>query len=248
MIRSDEQALEEKLQLAEEALERGERMAVANRFAGAIMHEVNNPLEAITNLVFLTKLNAGNQAQVLENVETIEQQLSILGGVTRRSLKFHHEHSTLTECDLVEVAKSALKIHANKIGRHHISVEPLFCESANAFIYEAEILQVISNLLLNALEALSTCENNRRLLIRVSQTGTAAHITIADSGPGIPEPFTRNLFQAYRTSKPSGTGLGLWISKRIIDRHHGNIRLRTSRKVGLSGTAFRVSIPLARAA
>jgi signal transduction histidine kinase len=248
MSRSEEQTLQEKLQLAEEALERSERMAVANRFAGAIMHEVNNPLEAITNLVFLTKLNAGDRAQVLENMETIDQQLSTLGAVTRRSLKFHHDHSILTECDLVEVAKSALKIHADKIRRHHISVDPLFCESARAFIYEAEILQVISNLLLNALEALSTCTNNRRLLIRVAQTGATAHITIADSGPGIPESFKRNLFQAYQTSKPSGTGLGLWISKRIIDRHHGNIRLKTSRRAGLSGTAFRVSIPLAKAA
>jgi signal transduction histidine kinase len=211
MSQSVEQTLREKLQLAQGALERNERMAVANRFAGAIMHEVNNPLEAITNLVFLTKLNAGNRAQVLENMETIEKQLSMLGGVTRRSLKFHHDHSTLTECDLVEVAKSALKIHAEKIIRHHVSVEPLFCASAKAFIYEAEILQVISNLLLNALEALSTCDNNRRLLVRVTQTGPAGHITIADSGPGIPEHFKQNLFEAYRTSKPSGTGLGLWI-------------------------------------
>jgi signal transduction histidine kinase len=248
MSRSEVQTLREKVQRAEEALERSERMAVANRFAGAIMHEVNNPLEAITNLVFLTRLNAGNRAQVLENMDTIEQQLSILGGVTRQSLKFHHDHSPRAECDLVDVAKSALKIHADKISRHHISVEPLFCESASAFIYEAEILQVISNLLLNALEALSTCENHRRLLIRVAQTRCAAHITIADSGPGIPEHFKQNLFEAYRTSKPSGTGLGLWISKRIIDRHNGCIRLRTSRRSGSSGTTFRVSIPLTQTA
>jgi len=223
-------------------------MAVANRFAGAIMHEVNNPLEAITNLVFLTKLNAGNPARVLENMETIDQQLSILGRVTRQSLKFHHDHSALTECDLVEVAKSALKIHADKIGRHHVSVEPLFCASAKALIYEAEILQVISNLLLNALEALSASQDSRRLLIRVTESGPAAHITIADSGPGIPEHFKHNLFEAYRTSKPAGTGLGLWISKRIIDRHRGSIRLKSSRTIGSSGTTFRVSIPLARVA
>src|SRR5580700_9244599 len=102
MSRSEVQTLREKVQRAEEALERSERMAVANRFAGAIMHEVNNPLEAIINLVFLTKLNVGDRTQLLENMETIEEQLSILGGVTRRSLKFHRDHSTLTECDLVE--------------------------------------------------------------------------------------------------------------------------------------------------
>src|SRR3984957_1134310 len=110
MSQSAEQTLREKLQLAEEALERSERLAVANRFAGAIMHEGNNPLEAITNLVFLTRLNAGNRAQVHENMDTIEQQPSILGCVTRQSLKSHRDHSPRAECDLGDVAKSVLKI------------------------------------------------------------------------------------------------------------------------------------------
>jgi signal transduction histidine kinase len=152
--KSNEQMLQERLDLAERALEKSERLAVASRYAGAIMHEVNNPLEAITNLVYLTKTQKEDSAQVLDNMLVIEEQLQILGKVTRQALTFHREHTDARECDLVEIAESALKLHADKLHRHGITVDRQFRGPASANVFGSEILQVISNLVLNAVDAL----------------------------------------------------------------------------------------------
>jgi signal transduction histidine kinase len=112
MEKANEQTLRERLNQAEAALERSERLAVANSHAGAIMHEVNNPLEAITNLVYLTKLHKDRPDQVLGNMLVIEEQLKTLGRATSQALTFHREHAEAKKFDLVDIAESALRLHA----------------------------------------------------------------------------------------------------------------------------------------
>jgi len=146
--------LEEQLARAESALERSERLAVASRFASAIMHEVNNPLEAITNLVYLTKLQKDQPEQVFENMDVIEDQLKTLARVTHQALTFHREQQTAKEIDLVAIAESALKLHSDKLIRHSIAVKRRFRGPALATVFGSEILQVVSNLILNAVEVL----------------------------------------------------------------------------------------------
>lgn len=232
--------LKARLELAERALERSERLAVANRYAGAIMHEVNNPLEAITNLVYLTK-SAKNLTQVLENMAVIEDQLKILGRVTKQALTFHREHAEAAEFDLVEIAEAALKLHFDKLNRRGIQVERRFRGPAMVRVSASQMLQVISNLVLNAVEVLSPGKG--RICVSVKRCPRCVHITIADNGPGIPEHYASHLFEPYVTSKASGTGLGLWLSTRIIRNHHGTLRFRTSRREGKTGTTFRIELP-----
>jgi signal transduction histidine kinase len=241
MEKANEQTLQERLNQAERALERSERLALANRYAGAIMHEVNNPLEAITNLVYLTKIQKGDPKQVFENMLVIEGQLETLGRVTSQALTFHREQAEAKEFDLVDIAESALRLHADKLSRHQINIDRQFQGPARATVFGSEILQVLSNLILNAVDALPRDEG--RISIRVKRSGQLVHILVSDNGEGIPDDFSSRLFEPYVTSKISGTGLGLWLSQRIISKHRGTLRFRTSQRKSRTGTSFRISLP-----
>jgi signal transduction histidine kinase len=241
MGKATEEILRDRLDQAEKALERSERLAVASRYAGAIMHEVNNPLEAITNLVYLTKIQKCDPKKVFENMCVIEEQLKTLGRVTSKALTFHRDHSDARDFDLVDIAESALRLHADKLSRHSITIDRQFRGPACATVFGSEILQVLSNLILNAVDALP--RDTGRISIRVKSSLQFIHILISDNGAGIPDKFASRLFEPYVTSKDSGTGLGLWLSKRIITKHRGTLRFRSSQKKGRTGTSFRISLP-----
>jgi signal transduction histidine kinase len=241
IMTSELDILRSRLEQAEAALARSERLVIASRYAGAIMHEVNNPLEAITNLVYLTKQQRDDPDQVVRNMEIIDEQLVTLGRVTSQALTFHRQQNEAKEVDLVEIATSAIKLHADRLARHGVVLEQRFRGPAIAKVFGTEILQVISNLLMNAIDAVPA--NEGRLLIGVKLAGNCVHICVHDSGPGIPESVVDRLFEPYATSKPAGTGLGLWLSKRIVSKHRGSLRFRTSRSRGACGTMFRISLP-----
>jgi signal transduction histidine kinase len=231
----------QKLRQLETALEECEKFGLANRYVSAIMHEVNNPLEAITNLVYITKTHRDDPAIVAENMETIEQQLAVLSKVTSQALAFHRKEVEAKEWDLVAIAESALKLHAAKIARHRATTHTRFDGHAPVRVMGTEILQVLSNLILNALDALPS--EDGRIHVRVRTRGKFVHIVIADNGSGIPAHIAPRLFEPYLTSKPRGTGLGLWLSKRIIAKHGGQLAFRSSLRDGRQGTAFRIVLP-----
>jgi signal transduction histidine kinase len=233
------ESLRLRLDQCEQALQRCEQLAVASRYAGAVMHEVNNPLAAIANLVFLTKLQAANRAQVLENMDVIETQLLTLGNVTRRVLAFHRDQGEATESDLIEIVESALKLHSERLLSSKVSLRRDFRGPAIVSVFGGEILQLISNLLLNALEALPS--EQPKLCVRVQARPNAVHITVSDNGTGMPSHVRKTLFEPYVTTKQTGTGLGLWLSQRIVDKHRGRICVRTSQREGRRGTTFRLS-------
>lgn len=234
--------LKQRLSQLEHALERCERMAVASRYAGAIMHEVNNPLEAIMNLVYLTKARKNDPTVVFGNMEIVEQQLATLSKVTSQALAFHRPQDEAKDWDLAAIAESALKLHAEKIARHGITVDSRLSRPSVTRAFGTELLQVISNLILNSIDAVP--HENGRISVRVKTRGHSIHITVSDNGTGIPEHVAQRPFEPFTTSKNEGTGFGLWLSKRIVMKHQGTLRFRTSRKEGRSGTSFRLSIPL----
>ena len=172
----------------------------------------------------------------------IEQQLAVLGRVTNQALTFHREQSEAREFDLVEIAESALKLHEDKLRRHGVTVDRKFWGPAHACVFQSEILQVLSNLILNAVDAAP--RGAGKLCIRIEARADTVGMTIADNGAGIPPEFAARLFEPYVTSKNSGTGLGLWLSKRIITKHRGTMRFRTSCRAGRQGTSFHISLPI----
>lgn len=230
-----------RLRQAEDALERCQRLSLASQYASAVMHEVNNPLEAITNLVYLTKLDRDNPEQVLAHLEVIEEQLRMLGGVTSQALTYHRTYVQAKELDLVQIAEAALKLHADKFIRHNVTVERRLRGPATAVMHGSEILQVLSNLLLNAVDVLD--RGHGRLSVRVGGNATNVYLMVSDNGPGISKEMISHLFAPYATSKKNGTGLGLCLSRRIVEKHGGTLRFRTTNRVGRSGTHFRLSLP-----
>lgn len=233
--------LQERLRRAEDALERSEQLALASQYASAILHEVNNPLEAITNLVYLTKAERNDPERVLEHMLVIEEQLRLLGQVTGQALTFHRHQSEVKEFDLVNIAEAALKLHAGNFARHGTSVTKRYRGPAVGKMRGSEILQVLSNLIINAVEALP--RGVGRIWIRVHASQQTIHLAVTDDGPGIAEALTPLLFKPYVTNKKSGTGLGLWLSRRIVERHGGSLRFRTAREGKRRGTIFRLSLP-----
>jgi signal transduction histidine kinase len=240
------QQLQERLKQAERALERSDRLAVAGLYAGVTMHEVNNPLEAITNLVYLTKLQKDDPRQVLENMLVIEGQLQTLGRITSQSLSFYREQQDARAFDLVEIAEASLRLHADTLMRHGVTLDRQLRGPAPARVFGNEILQVLSNLILNAVDAMPS--GRGKLTMRVRTMGSLAHITVLDNGSGIPAAIASRLFAPYVTGKEFGTGIGVWLSHRIITKHQGTLRFKTCRKEGRSGTCFRVSLPIYRPA
>lgn len=239
--------LKRRLRHAEESLAQCERIAIANQFTAAVIHEVNNPLEAITNLTYLLELDKGLSLNSREYLAILKDQLAVLTHVTRTSLSFYRDQLHAQNVDLVAIAQASLKLHFAKLTRSNIRVHTRFADRAVSSVIASEILQVLSNLLLNAMDVLPAAVDPV-IHLRVHRRHHGIHIVIADNGPGIPDEVEARLFDAHVTGKSTGTGMGLWLSKGLVTKHGGRIRFRTSRKEGKSGTVFRVWFPHADAA
>ena len=234
--------LRARLRMAEESLRKSERLAIAGRYAGAIVHEVNNPLEALANLVYLTKQEANHPDYVRKNMQVAETQLNRLAEITRKTLSFYREQSEAKEFDLVEIAESALRIHSHRFAAGSIELRKELPDQLMVKAMGGELLQVFSNFILNALDALP--EKEAVLCLRMRADKERAYITISDNGHGIHPSIRKRLFEPYVSNKSSGTGVGLWLSKRILEKHKGSVRFRSSHEPGKSGTTFRVSLPI----
>jgi len=235
----------QKLRACEENLRRYHQLALAGRLVGATMHEVNNRLEALTNLIFLARTLAESPKKSIEYLDEADLQLRSLGEITTRSLSFIRLDTEAKEIDLVELATSALRLHQQQISKKRINVQTRNAEAALAFVKRGEIFQVLTNLLLNAVEALP---HSGSLHVRITMRHPNAVITIADNGTGIPQSLRQTLFDSFKSKKAEGNGLGLWVVREIVHGHGGTIRYRSSDALGRSGTIFRISLPIQKAA
>jgi len=231
----------QKLKGCEENLRRYHQLALAGRLVGASMHEVNNRLAALTNLIFLARTLSDCSLQSVEYLDEADSQLCSLGEITSRSLAFIRLDTEAKEIDLVDLATSALRLHHEQISKKRINVQTRSSESALVRVKKGEIFQALTNLLLNSIEALPHSGN---LHVRVAIRRSNAIITIADNGSGIPESMRGTLFDSFKSNKSEGNGLGLWIVREIVRSHCGTIQYRSSSVVGRSGTIFRISLPI----
>lgn len=239
--------LEQRLRKLEVEVQECERLSISNRYAAAIMHEVNNPLEAITNLVYLLQqetLTPGAR----ERLNLLQEQIAVITAVTRPSLAFYREHKTSRMVNMTTLIDSVHKLHSNRLQLAGIELHRRCPENAMCEVRGSELLQVLSNLILNAVDALMETHQGSHIHIRVRCCPDCVHLLVADDGPGIPDHLESRLFEAHATGKQTGSGLGLWISDRIIRNHRGWIRHRTSRTAGRSGTVFRIYLPCKTAA
>jgi signal transduction histidine kinase len=233
---------EDRLTVATEALRKSEERVIAGQLALEVMHEIRNPLETLGNLIYLARQNADNAGGVRYYISLAEEQMSTVSNICNYTLGFAQTSSRPKPIDLGLLTEAAVRIHQRKIEEKNIHLVKDIPEAVLAEVYAGEILQVLSNFITNALDALP---KDGILRLRLRKRARDVEFVIADNGHGIQPHYTESIFKPFFTTKGErGTGLGLALSKRIIDRHRGWIRVRSSVRGGKAGTAFKISLPI----
>ncbi len=232
---------------AEQLLLRSEKLASVGRMAASVAHEINNPLEAITNLLYLAK-QSEDMESVRSYIGNAEAELGRVAHITRQSLGFYREQNAPTLVSVQRLLESAIEILNAKIIAKEATVEMRWHMDAHVSVVAGELRQVFANLIANSLHAIDV---RGRVELRTSVSFNHANgiryarVTIADNGRGIEREVRHKLFEPFFTTKGAvGTGLGLWVSKQILDKHQGTIQVRSRAEGPATGTVFRITLPL----
>ena len=237
---------------SEEVLRQTEKLAVAGRFAAAIAHDINNPLEAITNCLYLmAQGNLEDEARGYLNMA--QNELNMVSKVTMQTLRFYRSSTRPQLTDVHDLISSVMNLLEQRMKQQGIDVEERTRALPLVLVHDGEIRQVLANLVGNAIDALP---KGGRLILRTSPThhwttgAAGVRITVADSGTGMDLETRQRIFEAFYSTKGiTGTGLGLWISSEIVRKHGGRLlvrsRKRTDQRPG--GTVFSFFVPVEKA-
>jgi PAS domain S-box-containing protein len=232
---------------AELALMQTEKLAAVGRLASSIAHEINNPLESVTNLLYLARETALN-TETREYLAIADRELRRVAVIANQTLRFHKQSSKpqLITCD--DLIGSAISVYQGRLVNSSVEVEKRKRATSPVLCFEGEIRQVLSNLIVNAIDAMHP--HGGRLIMR-SREGTdwktgrrGLILTVADTGSGMSSDTAAKIFEPFFTTKEiGGTGLGLWVSDEIVQRHGGTLAVRSSQRQGRSGTVFTLFLP-----
>lgn len=233
--------------LAEEALRVTEKAAAVGRLANSIAHEINNPLEAVTNLLYLLGTD-NHDARTTELIQMANTELERVSRITRQTLSFNRESSEPIDVPLPELLDGIVTLYSPQLNQKCIRLVRRYDQPTSVPGFPAELRQVFSNLLRNAMEAIAS---GGQIMVRVhpsvdwkNPSRKGARISIIDSGIGMKPEVKRNIFEPFYTTKElKGSGLGLWLSMGIISRHHGRISVRSTTQPGHAGTCFSIFLP-----
>jgi two-component system, NtrC family, sensor kinase len=232
------QTLQERLAVTERALEKSERLALAGRFGAEMAHEINNPLEAIVNLIYLARIQTlPDEAQIC--LDTVDEQIKRVLVISKQILDFHRTVDHPSKVNLVNLMEIALRTLKPRIAEKNMRLELDLPDNIQCTAFPGELTQVFSNLIANSIEA---SVPDDRLIIRIRAGCGRVVVSVRDFGSGIPSSLRSVLFDAFVTGKESGNGLGLWICRRIVAKHGGNILWRSSTNPDRHGTVFRISL------
>ncbi len=229
---------------SQELMRKTEKLAAAARLAATVAHEINNPLEAVCNLIYLAKNRTSVTPEVAHDLTLAEHELERVSHITRQTLGFYRESKSPDALDVPMLVDSVLKLFSSKFKSKNINVECVLEQCPPVQGWSGELKQLVSNLISNAADAV---EMDGTLKIHVScvqrSEGGDIQIRIEDDGHGIASEDLQRIFEPfYTTKKDVGTGLGLWVSKKIAERHGGTIEVQS--RVGVShGTVFTILLP-----
>lgn len=234
---------------AELALIQSEKLAAVGRLASSISHEINNPLESVTNLLYLSITSSQLPPDVQGYLRTAQQELTRVSQIATQALRFHRQAIKPTMVGAADLMNSVVDLYRGRLYNTSIRVLEKYRSASRILSLENEVRQVLNNLIANSIDAM---RQGGRLLLRTHdatdwKTGRKGiRFTVADTGNGMPDEVKARLFEAFYTTKDlNGTGLGLWISRNIITRHQGRILFRSSTRPGRTGTVFTVFLPQA---
>jgi PAS domain S-box-containing protein len=233
------------LRRREAALMANEKLAVAGRLAASIAHEIHNPLDSVANLHYLMT-HESDATQQQRYLAMAQQELNRTLQISRAMLGLYREPKAPVEVDLRELLESVLLLVDRRLKDQSVAVDRKLASGVAIHGFPGELRQVFTNLITNAAEAAGPGGRVQVLLEASSaaDSRTGATVMITDSGPGVPEGNQAKLFQPFFTTKgEQGTGLGLWVSQGIVEKHGGKIELTNSTDPTLHGATVRVSLP-----
>ena len=233
--------------LTESALMQSEKLAAVGRLASSIAHEINNPLEAVTNLLYLARMDSAS-ATISDYLETADRELRRVSVIANQTLRFHKQASNPRAISAADLFETVLSIYEGRLRNSNIEVLTRF-RGGPVTCFEGDIRQVLNNLVANAIDAMHGLGG--RLFIRSHASVDHATgrpgltLTVADTGHGMSPAVLNSIFDAFYTTKGiGGTGLGLWVSKEVVDRHAGVLHVRSRETSSPCGTVFRLFLPL----
>lgn len=229
----------------EAALMRSEKLATVGRLAATVAHEVNNPLEAIANLLYLAEHNPSLDEAAREHLRMAEAEVTHAAHIVKQTLGFSKGGAVVSRFSPGDVLTSVLALLESKLRNKDVVCEKEFSGHVEICGVESEIRQILWNLLINSLDAVPT---GGRIRLRVSASRRnggvdGVRVTVGDNGGGISAEQMSRLFEPFFTTKETGNGLGLWITNEIVKKHGGSIRVRSRKGGERTGTAFSIFLP-----
>jgi PAS domain S-box-containing protein len=222
-----------------------EKIAATGRMAASIAHEINNPLSSVLNLIFLARQDGVSKQDIQNYLTTAESELERVSHIARQTLGFYRDAGAPSEVHLHDQMENVLSIYRNKLHPQGIKVESRFDDQRKIRVRSSEIIQVFSNVVSNAIDAMP---HGGKLSISTTHVrkpeGDGLQTVVSDTGNGIRRENLGQVFEPFYTTKGSlGTGIGLWIAKQLVERHGGQISISSSTEPGNSGTTVTIDLP-----
>jgi PAS domain S-box-containing protein len=223
------------------SLLQAEKIAATGKMAATIAHEINNPLEAVVNLLFLARERAVDPEQ-LAYLNTADREIARVSHIARQTLGYYRENASAVSVSLAALAADALLIYKPRCDANGIQVETYFESSRKVMMRKGEMMQVISNLISNAMYAMP---QGGVLTLTISDQRESISFCVEDTGPGIPSEILPRIFDAFFTTRRTiGTGIGLFIARQFVEGHGGRIKIESSTDPEMHGTKVTMDLPL----
>jgi PAS domain S-box-containing protein len=231
----------------EQLLIQSEKLAATGRMAAAIAHEINNPLESLINVIFLARQHSAPDSRVSQLLLTAEQELERVSHIARQTLGYYKDTGAPTDVHVHELIQNVLTVYNSKMMSADIAVDSRFNDLQKISVSKGEMLQVFSNVIANAIDAMKqggVLSITTRNVLSSPQDGI--EIVIRDTGVGIEQEHLPRVFEPFFTTKGIlGTGIGLWVAKQLVSRRGGQISIASSTTPKNSGTTVTIFIPFA---
>jgi two-component system, NtrC family, sensor kinase len=240
--------VQNELDRAADILCKNQKLIAIGRLTASIAHEINNPLESITNLLYLMEVDQSSPDKWSEYLHLAQRELNRVVQISKQTLTFSRETTSPLRTQLSDLIEEVLTLYRRRISDKNLNVVRQFESSEKVTVFPGEMRQVLSNLIANAIEA---TEPGGRITFRIrsarnwsDQGVRGIRLSISDSGAGMPASVRKRLGEPFFTTKGQhGTGLGLWVTRSILNRYGGSLQLRSSVDPNRHGTVFSMFLP-----